>query len=209
MEIKEKTIFDSYVLKFFFSITSKIVLKILGWKIEGEAPKTKKYVLIAAPHTSNWDFLYTMLIAFALKLKVYVMAKKELFDGPAGPPLRWLGVIPIDRSKSNNIVAQAVQLFHKYDELVMVIPTSGTRQRVMKWKTGFYHIANGAGVPISLGFLNYGKKTGGFGHLFQPTGDVEADMIEIKSFYTNISGKIPSFASSFVPLKIKLTETAY
>jgi len=208
MNIREKTIYDIYVLKIFLCIISKILLKMLFWKIEGDVPKVKKYVLIAAPHTSNWDFLYTLLISFALKMRVYIMAKKELFIGPQGYILRWLGVIPIDRSKSNNIVDQAVELFNKSEELIMVIPPSGTRQKVMKWKTGFYYIAYGASVPISLGFLDYGRKTGGFGPLFEPTGEVETDMKEIKSFYSNISGKIPSYASSFIPLNLKLSKTA-
>ncbi len=105
--------------------------------------------------------------------------------------MRWLGGVPIDRSKSNNVVEQSIELFHQSNRLILTVPPSGTRSRVSYWKTGFYHIANGASVPIVLGFLDYRLRAGGVGPAVQPTGDIAKDMKVISSFYADISGKYP------------------
>lgn len=199
MKITERTIFDSPLLKPFLSRISLFILRIFGWKVSGKAPDVPKYVMIAAPHTSNWDFVVCLLISFVLDIKIYVMAKKELMEWPCGSGFKWLGVIPVDRSGPNNTVAQAIQVFQESEKLIMVIPPSGTRKKVKKWKTGFYHIANGANVPIALGFLDYGRKTGGIGPLIRPTGDIDADMIEIRAFYADIVGKYPEFMCQYDP----------
>ncbi|MCP4104615.1 MAG: glycerol acyltransferase [Desulfobacteraceae bacterium] len=198
------TIFDTPLINPLLRWIALFILKVLGWKTEGEKPDISKYLLIAAPHTSNWDFVITLLVAFALKLKVYIMAKKELTNWPGGFFFKWLGVIPIDRSQSTNTVDQAIQLFQENENLAVVIAPSGTRKKVMKWKSGFYHIANGAGIPIGMGFLDYARKTGGIGPLFQPTGDVETDMIAIKAFYADIEGKYPKNTSQCVPVKLTM-----
>lgn len=156
--------------------------------------------MIAAPHTSNWDFVLTLLMAFALDLKAYTMGKKELFDWPFGGLFSWLGVIPIDRSRSNNVVAQAVDFFKQSENLILVVPPSGTRAKVKRWKTGFYHIAKGAEVPIGMGFLDYGQRKGGIGFLFEPTGDIDEDMIAIRAFYADIKGKYPEDMIEYVPV---------
>ena len=168
-----------------------LVFKCAGWKTEGHKPDIARYVIIAAPHTSNWDFIYTLCMAFIYRLNPVIIMKKAWFRWPLGPLFRWLGALPIDRSRANNVVAQSVAKFHQRDNLILVVPPSGTRKRVLYWKTGFYHIANGAGVPIVLGFLDYRRKVGGFGPMIQPTGDIEADMAQIRGFYRNISGKYP------------------
>ncbi len=187
----EHTFFDTPVLKQVLQFVSRVVLKLSGWKVEGELPDVPKFVLIAAPHTSNWDMPMMLLFAFYYRVKVYWMGKKTIFKKPFGTVCRWMGGIPIDRAKSNNVVENSVQQFEKKEKLVMVIPPTGTRKKVQKWKTGFYYIALQAKVPIALGFLDYKKKSGGFGPLFYPTGDIEADMGEIMSFYRGISGKYP------------------
>jgi 1-acyl-sn-glycerol-3-phosphate acyltransferase len=174
------------------------ILKVSGWKAEGQKPDISRYVIIAAPHTSNWDFLYTVCLAFIFRIKPYIMMKAAWFRWPLGPLFKWLGAIPIDRSKSNNVVAQSISAFNEADELVMIIPPSGTRSKVLYWKTGFYHIANGAGVPIVLGYLDYGRKVGGLGPAFVPTGDIDADMVQIRDFYEDVEGKYPLKASSAV-----------
>jgi 1-acyl-sn-glycerol-3-phosphate acyltransferase len=108
-----------------------------------------------------------------------------------GKIMKWLGIFPIDRSKSNNVVAQTVQRFNDSENLIIVVPPSGTRNQVAYWKTGFYYIAVGAGVPISLAFVDYGRKQSGLGPLIYPTGDIKADMLEIRKFYADIQGKYP------------------
>lgn len=185
------TVFDTPVIKTILRWVSLLLLKLSGWKIAGKPPTLKKYVMIAAPHTSNWDFYYTMLIAFVMRVKIYWMGKDALFRGPAGFFFRWMGGIAIDRSRSNNVVAQSIEAFETNETLVMVVPPEGTRSRSRYWKTGFYHIANGAGVPIVLGFLDFRLKIGGIGPALMPTGDIDEDMKLIKGFYRNVSGKYP------------------
>jgi len=132
-----------------------------------------------------------LFIVFVLNAKIYWMGKDTIFRKPFKRFFKWLGGIPIDRSKSYNIVAQSIQQFNENENLILTIAPSGTRKRVQKWKTGFYHIANGANVPILLGFLDYRRKVGGFGPMLYPTGDLEADMKTIKKFYDGVTGKYP------------------
>lgn len=185
------TIFNTPVIRHIMPVISKIILFCIGWKAKGKLPDVPKCVMIAAPHTSNWDFFYTLLIAFQLKMKVYAMGKKSLTQGPFGGIMKWLGIIPIDRLKSNNIVDLTIQQFNSCEKLIIIVPPSGTRNKVIYWKTGFYYIAHGAGVPICLGFMDYGRKTGGIGPLIYTTGNIDADMKKIKKFYVDINGKYP------------------
>ena len=186
-----KTIFYTPVLSRAMHYLSRFVLYVLGWTYGEEGHRAPKYVIIAAPHTSNWDFFYTMLVAFALDIKVYAMGKKSLTEGPLGRLMLWFGVIPIDRDKSNNVVAQTIETFNRHDSLVIIIPPSGTRNKVQYWKTGFYHIAHGAGVPIALGYIDYKRKKGGIGPFITPSGDIDRDMKVIRKFYAGVTGKHP------------------
>lgn len=185
------TIFYTPVIRHIMPYISRAIFFCIGWKTKGELPNVPKCVMIAAPHTSNWDFFYTLLVAFIFKAQVYAMGKKSLTEGLFGGVMKWLGIIPIDRSKSNNIVEQTIQEFNNSDKLIIIVPPSGTRNQVAYWKTGFYYIAHGAGVPISLGFIDYGRKEGGVGPLIYTTGDIDADMKRIKNFYADIQGKYP------------------
>jgi 1-acyl-sn-glycerol-3-phosphate acyltransferase len=185
------TIHETVVIRTLMRWIALLVFKCAGWKAEGCKPDLARYVIIAAPHTSNWDFIYTLCLAFIYRFNPVIMMKDVWFRWPLGPLFRWLGALPIDRSRTNNVVAQSIAKFHQRDRLVLVVPPSGTRKRVLYWKTGFYHIANGAGVPIVLGFLDYRRKVGGFGPIVQPTGDIDADMATIRAFYRDISGKYP------------------
>ncbi|MFZ5570524.1 MAG: lysophospholipid acyltransferase family protein [Thermodesulfobacteriota bacterium] len=192
------TVHDTPVVRPLMRCLAIVIFKIAGWQSQGQKPDIPRYVIIAAPHTSNWDFLYTVCLAFLFRIKPLIMMKAEWFRWPMGPFFRWLGAIPVDRSKSNNVVTQSISKFQETDELVMIIPPSGTRRRVMYWKTGFYHIANGAGVPIVLGYLDYGRKTGGIGPAVIPTGDIESDMATIRDFYSGIEGRHPLNSSTYV-----------
>ena len=185
------TIHDTIIIRTLLRWLALLVFKCAGWNTEGRKPDLPRYVIIAAPHTSNWDFIYTLCLTFIYRLNAVIMMKDTWFRWPLGPFFRWLGALPIDRSRANNLVTQSIAKFRQRDNLILVVPPSGTRKRVLYWKTGFYHIANGAGVPIVLGFLDYRRKVGGFGPTIQPTGDIDADMAVIRNFYRDISGKYP------------------
>lgn len=184
------TILNMPIIKTLAHWLALLILKILGWEITGEKPDIKKYVMIAAPHTSNWDFFFGILMILYFKNDVYWMGKKQIFRFPFGTIMRWFAGIPVDRNTSNNLVQTMSEEFKKRESLVIAIPPEGSRKKVHTWKTGFYHIAVGAKVPILLGFLDYEKKQGGHGHLFHPTGDIEKDMVYIKGFYKDIKGKL-------------------
>lgn len=184
-----RTMFDTPILNVLLRRLALFLMWIFRWRIEGKLPDTPKFVLIAAPHTSNWDLPVMLCLAFAFRTGLFWMGKDTLFRRPFGAIMRWSGGIPIDRSKSHNVVEQSAEHFRKAESLVMVVPPEGTRQKVRYWKTGFYRIAESAGVPIALGFLDYRRKVGGFGPTVVPTGDIEADMETIQAFYANITGK--------------------
>ncbi len=183
------TVFDTPVIKPILKAISCFILKVLGWSSVNRDEGYKRYVLIAAPHTSNWDFPLFLIIVFAQDMTAYWLGKHTLFKWPFGGFVRWVGGISVDRTKKANMVQQCVEYFNSTAEMVITSAPEGTRSRVHKWKTGFYHIATGANVPIALGFLDYKKKKGGIAKLFRPTGDVNSDIKTIREFYANISGK--------------------
>jgi 1-acyl-sn-glycerol-3-phosphate acyltransferase len=189
------TIFDIPVLRDILRGLALLILKVCGWRREGKLPDIPKYVMIAAPHTSNWDFLFTMAVAFAFRLKICWMGKHTLFRRPFGPLLRLLGGIPIDRTKSRDTVSQIAQAFRETAKMVMLISPEGTRKKVKVWKTGFYHIARGANVPVLLAFLDYMRKVGGLGPLVYLTDNLEADMAVIRSFYATVTPRHPDQTS--------------
>jgi 1-acyl-sn-glycerol-3-phosphate acyltransferase len=194
------TIFNTPGVRSLLRGISLFFLKTLGWKTAGQLPEIQKYVIIVAPHTSNWDLFYGIIIALALKLDAGFMAKQQLFRRPFGPIMKWLGGVPIDRSASDHTVDQVIRKFHENDKLVLAIAPEGTRRKVKYWKSGFYHIAEGAGVPILLGFLDYSTKTGGAGPLVMPSGDLDQDMKVISNFYQTVTGK---YADKSSPLAIQ------
>ena len=187
----QHTIFDTPGVKTVLRVASRWFLRVNGWTVEGQLPAhANKAVLIAAPHTSNWDLPYTLMVAFCLDLRPYWMGKSSIFRFPFGPVMRWLGGIAVDRSKSNNLVAASAAAIQAADgPLHLVVPPEGTRGMTRQWKTGFYFIAQEAQVPIILAFMDYEKKRSGLGPIFTTTGDVERDMAEIKRFYAGIKGK--------------------
>ena len=166
-------------------------LRLTGWTLAGQLPADQpKCVLIAAPHTSNWDLPYTLMVAFALRINIYWMGKAQLFRGPFGPLMRWLGGIAVDRSQSTNLVAASALAIREADgPLCLVVPPEGTRNQTRQWKTGFYWIAHEAGVPIVMAYMDYPRKLSGLGPVFKPTGDIDADMAQIKAYYAQYKGK--------------------
>ncbi len=185
------TIFDTPVVNTLLRGFSLAFLRLTGWKVEGSLPvNAHKCVLIAAPHTSNWDLPYTLMVAFALRLNVYWMGKQSLFKPPFGGLMRWLGGIAVNREQASNLVdASAQALVAAQGSVQLVVPPEGTRSKTRYWKTGFYYIALQAQVPIVLAYMDYGRKRSGLGPVFQPTGDIDADMAAIKAFYAPIQGK--------------------
>ena len=173
---------------------------ITGWKVVGEIPSDlKKGVIIAAPHTSYWDFLYARAAFFIMGIPMKVTIKKEVVNFPVfGWMSRQLGAIAIDRTpkegglkKKISMVDAMVNLLKEKDELIMMVTPEGTRKQVKRWKSGFYRVAEYAEVPIILGYLDYSKKHAGIGGVFIPTGDYENDVERIKEFYRPIQAKYP------------------
>lgn len=189
------TIFNTPILNSILHYACRLYLKLAGWRLEGTPPHVDRYVVIAAPHTSNWDLPMTLAVVFAYRLKVCFLAKHTLFRWPFGIFLRWLGGVPVDRTKANSLVEQAVAFFKSTERLIMIVPPEGTRQKVRSWKSGFYYIAHGAQVPIALGFIDFKRKAAGIGDLFEPTGDFDADLPKIRAFYAGITGKNPDLTS--------------
>lgn len=177
----------------------KLILQLSGWKIVDKTPlgikKYPKAVIIAAPHTSNWDYLYAMATLYALDCKIRYLAKDSLFKFPLGIIVRGLGGIPVNRSQKNNLVQLMGDMIVGADEMQLLVPAEGTRSYTKEWKSGFYHIANHADVPIVLGFLDFGKKEAGFLGVFQTTGNFETDLPKIQAFYQTITPKHPEFFS--------------
>ncbi|MFC7410719.1 lysophospholipid acyltransferase family protein [Hydrogenophaga atypica] len=186
-----RTIFTTPVVNTFLRVFSVAFLRLSGWRIEGALPThATKAVLIAAPHTSNWDLPYTLMVAFALRLNVYWMGKQSIFKPPFRGVMRWLGGIPVNREQSSNLVAASVAAIQAADgPLQLIVPPEGTRSKTRYWKTGFYHIAVGAQVPIVMAYMDYHDKRSGLGPVFEPTGDVQADLAAIKAFYAPFKGK--------------------
>lgn len=173
---------------------SVFVYTITGWTAVQENPAPRKCVIIAAPHTSNWDFIYFFGLTNKLKIQSYWIGKDTLFKWPFGDMMRRMGGIPVDRSKSQNMVDAMVEEFNARDDFILTIPPEGTRGNVRQWRTGFYYIALKAKVPLIIGMMDYAKKTGGLGPEIQVTGDYEADMAKISSFYHSVTPKYPDKA---------------
>jgi 1-acyl-sn-glycerol-3-phosphate acyltransferase len=188
-----RTIFDTPVVNTVLRGLSLAVLKLAGWKVSGQLPPNgRKCVLIAAPHTSNWDLPYTLMVAFSLRLNIYWMGKEQIFKPPFRGLMMWLGGLPVRRESANNLVAASIEALQAADGPVqLVVPPEGTRSKARYWKTGFYYIAVGAQVPIVMAYMDYERKISGLGPVFEPTGDIEADMVTIKAFYAPFKGKNP------------------
>ncbi|MCI0432577.1 MAG: lysophospholipid acyltransferase family protein [Gemmatimonadetes bacterium] len=172
----------------------RAILALAGWKIEGRVPDVAQLVICIAPHTSNWDFVIGYAAKLALGLRAGWLGKHTLFRGPLGPPMRRMGGIPVDRRAAHGVVAQVVARFAEGGPLLLAVAPEGTRRRVDHWKTGFYHIACEAGVPIWPVALDWGARVVRLGDLFVPGEDESADIAALQSWFRRARGRIPSNA---------------
>jgi 1-acyl-sn-glycerol-3-phosphate acyltransferase len=190
---------------FLAPLLGRLWLKLFGWRVEGRLPEGGKAVVIAAPHTSNWDLPFMLAVSYVLGVRPAWLGKRELFRAPFGSFMRWLGGIAVDRGARSNLVQQAVEQFRDARRLFLVIPPSGTRKRATHWKSGFYHVARGAEVPILCTFLDYRRKIGGICAILVPSGDVAADMDVIRGCYAGVTGMYPALTT---PVRLLEEEAA-
>jgi hypothetical protein len=198
--IREKTIFDGIFTKYFLKSIFALWFKLAGWKV-CKYPPEGAGVAIAAPHTSNWDFVYALGAAILQDVKIYFSIKESLCKVPLlGRWLMWLGAIPIDRSSKGVGQVQQIKKFidsqkaqsNNGKRIFFLFTPEGTRGAVKKWKAGFYHIAKGCELPIFLAKVDYLSKETGVFHTFRPTGNKEEDISAIQASYESIQGKYPT-----------------
>ena len=175
------------------------VLRLAGWRIEGNLPNIRKFVLIVAPHTSNWDFIFGFMVYLALQLETHWFAKHTALRGPLGPIGRYFGAVAIDRGRSGNVVQAYIEEFAKRERMVVTIAPEGTRSRVSDWKRGFHYVARGAGVPIVPVALDFAHKRALLGAPVMPTDDYAADMARLKPFFKAEMAKDPSKYDETLP----------
>ena len=175
-------------------------LRLSGWREERGRPEAPTYVLIAAPHTSNWDLPLTLALSYVYDVPIRWAGKHTLFRFPYGGVMKALGGIPIVRGRPGGRVQKLAALFEEHPNLVLTVPAEGTRSRREHWKSGFYYIARAADVPIVCGYLDYARRRGGFGPAIHPTGDLKADMDRIRAFYADKVGKYPD---KFGPVRLR------
>ena len=169
----------------------RVVLKLMGWKIHGEFPPISRLVVIVAPHTSNWDFIVGMAAKLAMQVKATWLGKHTLFFWPLGVLLRALGGIPVDRASARSVTEDVAHQFSTRNRFILALSPEGTRKRVEKWKSGFYRIAVVAEVPMLMISLDYASRTITVGPMLRPTGNMDEDLPEIRSFFAGASGKYP------------------
>ncbi len=180
----------------FFYWIGRLWMRFFGWDVIGQLPQSGKFVLIAAPHTSNWDLAFLIAAGFVFRMKISWLGKDAIFNKPFGSIMRWLGGIPVDRSSSHGLVDQIVDKFNESEKLIVTVPPSGTRKKKENWKSGFYWIARNAQVPLLCGYLDYSRKVACLGLTFVPSKDIKIDMDRIRDFYKDIKGKYPEMKSA-------------
>ena len=177
--------------KGFLRRVGRLGMRLLGWRVVGQFPDLPKFVIIVAPHTSNWDFICALFCDLALDLEAGFLAKHTIFVGPFGRWLQSLGGIPVVRSASHNVVTQVAAEFARREQMVLAIAPEGTRRKVETWKSGYWHIARAAGVPIVPVGLDFAKRAAVIGPLRFPTESLEQDEEEFRKFFATITPKHP------------------
>ncbi|HST85287.1 MAG TPA: lysophospholipid acyltransferase family protein [Kineosporiaceae bacterium] len=166
------------------------IFRLTGWTMVGELPRAG--IFVGAPHTSNWDFVLTLLVTWQAGLSPQILIKKEFFRGPVGWLLRLAGGIPVDRKRPAGVIEELVRQASSGESFVLVLAAEGTRKKTEYWKSGFYRIAQQTGLPILLGFVDGATKTAGIGPSLTPSGDLKADMDVIRAFYADKNGIYPA-----------------
>lgn len=167
----------------------RLVLRLMGWRVDGEVPDLPKFVIAVAPHTSNWDFVVGAATMFALDLRLSFIGKHTLFRWPVAGVLRWMGGIPVDRSASHGLVGEAVKAFASVDGRILAIAPEGTRKRGARFRSGFLRIARGANVPVVLASLDYASRCLRLGPSFTPGEDVDAELARVEAFFAKVKGR--------------------
>jgi len=177
-------------------LISRLILKLIGWKLDERVPETQRYVMIGYPHTSNWDFILGMLAKWGMDLPINWVAKHSMFWGPFKPIFMAMGGVPLNREKTTGFIQKNIELFAQREHFILGLMPEGTRSKTDHWKTGFYHIAHGANVPIALAYMDYKNKVIGVGDVMLTSGDIHADFETIKEFYKDKIGYKPEKQSS-------------
>ncbi|MFF2387407.1 1-acyl-sn-glycerol-3-phosphate acyltransferase [Agromyces sp. NPDC058104] len=172
-------------------LVSSVYWALSRWTLAGEPAPTRPTVLVGAPHTSNWDFVLMLAIAWRLGIDVRWLGKKSLFTGWRGPIMRGLGGIPVDRADPSRVVGEVVERIRAGEVFGLVVTPDGTRGAHEYWKSGFYRIARETGMPVTLGYVDRTTMTTGLGPTLELTGDVSADMDVIRAFYADKAGVRP------------------
>lgn len=174
---------------------SRSILRLFGWTVLDLPARPRRAVVVVYPHTSNWDFVIGVLARSALRLDVRWIGKDALFRGAMGPPMRWLGGIPVNRKQPAGFAERMAAEFARHDDFLLAITPEGTRSRTPGWKSGFYRIARAAGVPVVVATIDYAKKRIGLLATMELTGDEDADMARIAAHYRGCTGRRPELAS--------------
>lgn len=186
-------------------LTARIVLKLWGWTPVGTTPTDPQYVMLAAPHTSNWDAVIMLAMASYYRIRIRWLVKSAWLVGPLGWFLKATGAIGIDRSAAHGVVDQMIAQFGKDEPLILLVPPEGTRGKKDHWKSGFYRIAVGAKVPIVSGIMDWKKKETGIADIFMPTGNLKADMDHLRSIYDPATGRHPAL---YTPCRLREEDDA-
>lgn len=186
-----RTLLTTPVIRSVFRAIALLAAKLTGWKMTAPPPQYPKAIFTGAPHTSNWDFLVMLMGILIWRLDMHWIGKHTLFTGPLGPVMRWLGGIPLDRSSSVNFVDQMVQRFAQEESLLLIIAPEGTRGPAEKWRSGFYHMAKGAGVPVVLTYIDYRDKEIGIMAVEMAGDDAEQDIARYQAMFIHKHGKNP------------------
>ena len=186
------TLFSTPILSSVLRVISIVMLKIIRWRVIGSLPEgQRKYVLIVAPHTSNWDFILFVFAVSVLRLQPSVLIKSTLFVGPLGWFLRYCGAIPVNRTQANSLVDYIAGIYAEREEFVLIITPEGTRSANPNWKRGFHHVARQAEVPVLVVYVDSAIRAIGIEGLMEPSDDVDADINKLKQFYDSKSGLKP------------------